>query len=75
MAIALLILTIGIYPTVTIAQRRVRDRINEFDRERFHHELDRLKALEDEDTVIFLTRNHAPSGPRPSEFSTVSGAV
>lgn len=75
MAIALLILTIAIYATVTIAQRRVRDRINDSERERFNKELDNLRAFEDENTVILLTSNHAPTGPRPSEHFAISEAV
>ena len=69
MAIVLLITTVAIYAAVTIGQRRVRDRIDASERARFNEELDRLQSFRDEHTVVFLTRDHAPSAPRPSELA------
>ncbi len=71
MAIVLLLTTIAIYAAVMIGQRRVSDRIDASERERFNAELDRLEAFRDEHTVIFLTRDHAPTAPRPSEYAAV----
>ncbi|MGI9579240.1 MAG: hypothetical protein ACR2OH_13655 [Microthrixaceae bacterium] len=75
MAIALIILAVAIYATVIVAHCRVRDRINDSERARFNEQLDQLKAFDDESTVIFLTRNHPPAAPRPSEFAALSVAI